>query len=51
LPEELQVIATAADGDIMAVKHRDYEIYGVQFHPESVLTPKGRIMMENFLNI
>lgn len=51
LPEELQVIANAADGDIMAVKHRDYEIYGVQFHPESVLTPKGRIMMENFLNI
>jgi anthranilate synthase component II len=51
LPEELQVIASAADGDIMAVKHREYEIYGVQFHPESVLTPKGRIMMENFLNI
>ncbi|MDF2539643.1 MAG: aminodeoxychorismate/anthranilate synthase component [Herbinix sp.] len=51
LPEELQVIACAADGDIMAVKHREYEIYGVQFHPESVLTPKGRIMMENFLNI
>ena len=51
LPEELQVIANAADGDIMAVKHRDYEIYGVQFHPESVLTPKGRTMMENFLNI
>ncbi len=51
LPEELQVIAYAADGEIMAVKHRDYEIYGVQFHPESVLTPMGRIMMENFLNI
>lgn len=51
LPEELQVIANAADGDIMAVKHRDYEIYGVQFHPESVLTPKGRTIMENFLNI
>lgn len=51
LPEELQVIAYAADGEIMAVKHRDYQIYGVQFHPESVLTPMGRIMMENFLNV
>lgn len=51
LPAELHVIARASDGDIMAVKHKDYEIYGVQFHPESVLTPNGRIMMENFLNI
>lgn len=51
LPAELKVIARALDGDIMAVKHRDYEIYGLQFHPESVLTPKGRIMMENFLSI
>jgi anthranilate synthase component 2 len=51
LPGELLVIARAEDGDIMAVKHRDYDIYGVQFHPESVLTPKGRIMMENFLSI
>lgn len=51
LPTELNIIASTADGDIMAVKHRDYEIYGLQFHPESVLTPLGRIMMENFLNI
>ncbi|SHO45175.1 anthranilate synthase component II [Anaerocolumna xylanovorans] len=51
LPSELTIIAKASDGDIMAVKHKDYEIYGVQFHPESVLTPKGRIMMENFLDI
>lgn len=35
----------------MAVSHRDYPIYGLQFHPESILTPDGRQMMENFLNI
>lgn len=51
LPDELTVIAKSSDGDIMAVKHRDYDIYGVQFHPESVLTPCGRKMMENFLAI
>ncbi len=49
VPEELQVIGIAEDGDIMAVKHKEYEIYGLQFHPESVLTPDGRKMMENFL--
>jgi len=49
LPTELQVIARTDDGEIMAVKHRDYEIYGVQFHPESILTPQGRVIMENFL--
>lgn len=51
LPDELTIIAMAYDGDIMAVKHRDYDIYGVQFHPESVLTPNGRRIMENFLDI
>lgn len=49
LSEELEVIAQAEDGEIMAVKHREYEIYGLQFHPESVLTPEGNIMMKNFL--
>lgn len=49
IPEELAVIGVADDGDIMAVKHKEYEIYGLQFHPESVLTPDGRKMMENFL--
>lgn len=51
LPEELIVIGIADDGDIMAVKHRDYNIYGVQFHPESVLTPEGVTIMENFLKL
>lgn len=49
MPEELFVTARTEDGEIMAVKHKDYEIYGVQFHPESILTPKGRIILENFI--
>ncbi len=49
IPEELKVIGVAKDGDIMAVKHKEYEIYGLQFHPESVLTPNGKQIMENFL--
>lgn len=51
IPEELSVISKAEDGDIMAVKHKQYHIYGLQFHPESVLTPDGKLMMENFLKI
>ena len=49
MPTELKVIARTDDGEIMAVKHRDYEVYGVQFHPESILTPQGRTILENFL--
>lgn len=49
MPEELEVIAEDESGEIMAVKHRDYDIYGVQFHPESVLTPNGKQMLSNFL--
>lgn len=49
MPLELKVIARTDDGEIMAVKHRNYEVYGVQFHPESILTPQGRIILENFL--
>ena len=51
LPEELKVTAVTDDGEIMAVEHRDYPVYGLQFHPESVLTPKGMMLIENFLNI
>lgn len=51
LPDELLVIAEDDDGEVMAVKHRNYEIYGVQFHPESILTPQGEKIMRNFLAI
>lgn len=51
LPDELLVIAEDDSGEIMAVKHRDYETYGLQFHPESILTPQGAIIMKNFLQI
>ncbi len=51
LPGCLQVIARTADGEVMAVKHRDYPTYGLQFHPESILTPEGCTMLKNFLDI
>ena len=49
IPEELIVTAQTADGEVMAVEHREYPIYGVQFHPESILTPDGARMLRNFL--
>jgi anthranilate synthase component 2 len=49
LPDCLQVLATTEDGEVMAVKHKEKEIYGFQFHPESVLTEYGKEMLENFL--
>ena len=49
LPAELLVTAQTAEGEIMGVRHRDYLVEGVQFHPESVLTPDGPRLMENFL--
>ena len=49
LPKELTVTARAEGGEIMAVEHKEYPVYGVQFHPESVMTPDGKTMIENFL--
>lgn len=51
IPKELLITAVTDDGEVMAVKHKEYEIYGVQFHPESIMTPDGRKMLKNFLNI
>lgn len=49
IPEGLKITARTPDGEVMAVEHREFPVYGVQFHPESVLTPEGRKIMENFL--
>lgn len=49
LPDNIKVVAQTADGEIMAVEHTEYPVYGLQFHPESVLTPDGKHIIENFL--
>jgi anthranilate/para-aminobenzoate synthase component II len=51
VPPELVVDATSEDGEIMGVHHRTHPTYGVQFHPESVLTPSGKRLLRNFLTI
>ncbi len=50
LPDCLEVTSELADGTIMGVRHREMDIEGIQFHPESILTPTGRTMMQNFLD-
>ena len=49
IPECLKVTALTEDGEIMAVQHKEYPIYGVQFHPESIMTPDGKQMLRNFI--
>lgn len=49
LPDALLVTAWTEDGQVMAVQHKDYPIYGLQFHPESILTPEGGRILENFI--
>ena len=49
MPRTLEVSATAADGEVMAVRHRELRVDGLQFHPESVLTPDGPALARNFL--
>lgn len=49
IPKALKITARTKDGEVMAVQHREYPIYGVQFHPESILTPDGKTMLRNFI--
>lgn len=51
IPDELRVIARDDMGEVMAVRHRDHYTYGVQFHPESILTPPGYVIIKNFLSL
>lgn len=51
LPNDLTVTARTDEGEIMGVMHREYPIYGLQFHPESVLTPCGATILKNFINL
>ena len=49
VPACLKITARTPDGEVMAVQHREYPIFGVQFHPESILTPDGKTILANFL--
>lgn len=51
LPDQLTVAARTEDGEVMAVKDRDADVYGLQFHPESIMTPDGPQMLRNFLKL
>ena len=48
-PDELEVTALSEDGQVMALRHRRYDVRGIQFHPESVLTPEGKTIIDNWL--
>ena len=50
LPACLKITAQTEDGEIMAVEHREYPVYGLQFHPESVMTPQGAVFIKNFID-
>jgi anthranilate synthase component 2 len=50
-PDCLTVTAVSDEGQIMALRHKEYDIHGIQFHPESVLTPEGSIIIKNFIDL
>ena len=50
LPDCLEITSELGNGMIMGLRHKEYDIEGIQFHPESILTPQGKVMLENFLN-
>lgn len=49
IPDCLKVTAVTEEGEVMAVQHRKYQVFGVQFHPESIMTPEGKRMLQNFI--
>lgn len=49
IPDELKITALTTDGEVMAVQHNEYPVFGVQFHPESIMTPGGKQMLKNFI--
>ena len=49
VPDCLKVTARTDDGEIMAVQHKEYPVFGLQFHPESIMTPDGKTMLRNFI--
>ena len=51
LPPVLELTAFTQEGEVMGIQHRDYPVFGVQFHPESILTREGKILLENFLHM
>ncbi len=51
LPDELKVTAATQEGEVMAVSHTLYPVFGMQFHPESIMTPEGKLMLKNFLDV
>jgi len=51
IPDCLKVTAVTTEGEVMAVQHKEYPVFGVQFHPESIMTPDGKKMLENFIKL
>jgi anthranilate synthase component 2 len=50
-PEQLEITAMSREGYIMGLRHKSYNVHGIQFHPESILTPKGKFIIQNFLEL
>ncbi len=51
VPDGLTITAFTKEGEVMGLKHKTYPVYGVQFHPESILTPSGKLILKNFLSV